>query len=94
MTRTSTNYLCTLDVFSTSDMQILANVRKAISVVNKHTLDKKRVVVRGRKPIYKKEVINRYSGKRRVLSYDWAGNIVGGLKNASVVDVYIYNRYE
>ena len=33
-----------------------------------------------------------YPGSVRPVSYDWGGNIVGGIKNATKLDVYIYRR--
>ncbi len=56
---------------------------------------KKRVVLRGRKPEVKMEIKrNFWTGETRKgsVSYDWAGNIVGGIKNATKIDVYIYDR--
>ena len=90
--RTSTSYLCTLDVNSVSDMQELALIRKTVKVSNYRTVNKKRVVIRGRKLVVKAKVTDRWTGKTRVLSYDWAGNIVGGIANATKIDVYIYDR--
>lgn len=81
MKRNSTNYVITLDVNSASDMEKLALIKSTIRAVNAYNSKQKRVVVRGRKPI---NVTNK--------SYDWGGNIVGGIKNASKLDVYIYDR--
>lgn len=79
--RKSTSYVTTLDVNSATDMQTLETIKATIRAVNAYSQDKKRVVLRGRKPIHKIHY-----------SYDWAGNIVGGIQNASKLDVYIYDK--
>ena len=79
--RKSNSYVTTLDVSSVTDMQTLATIKSTIRAVNAFSQNKKRVVVRGRKPIHK-----------IYYSYDRGGNIVGGLRNASKLDVYIYDR--
>lgn len=90
--RTSTSYVTTLDAHSATDMEILQNIKKAVSVMNFRNPKKKRVVLRGRKPIEKKTVFLRWQNRTTQRSYDWAGNIVGGLANATKLDVYIYDR--
>lgn len=82
MKRNSTSYVTTLDVNSAYDMSTLNIIKKAIYASNQYSKFKKRVVVRGRKPAVK------INGK----SYDWGGNIVGGISNATKLDVYIYDR--
>ena len=84
MKRISNNYLTTLDVNSASDMIRLNEIKDTIRISNRSIFNnrKLRVVLRGRKPIVK---TGRYS-------YDWCGNIVGGIANASKLDVYIYTR--
>ena len=90
MIRTSNNYVTTLDPMSANDMETLNLLRKTVRMTNNIQEKKLRLVVRGRRPIVKEEVHNIYSGKTRTLSYDWCGNVVGGLANASQYDVYIY----
>jgi ribosomal protein S2 len=90
MKRISNSYVTTLDPMSANDMQTLEMLRKTVRMMNELHSDTKRVVVRGRRPIAKKEVYNIYTGKTRTLSYDYCGNVVGGLANASQYDVYIY----
>ena len=92
--RSSTSYVCTLDVNSTVDMEKLAAIKATVSTINKDRSlqTKKRVVIRGRKPVEKREVYRRWSNTFSEVSYDWAGNIVGGIKNATKIDVYIYDR--
>lgn len=92
--RSSTSYVCTLDVNSAVDMEKLAAIKVAVFTINqdRSLKTKKRVVVRGRQPIEKREVYRRWSNTFSEVSYDWAGNIVGGIKNATKFDVYIYDR--
>ena len=90
--RTSTSYVCTLDVNSCSDMQLLEVIRKTVKVSNFRMANKKRVVVRGRKPVVKATCVDRWTGKTGMYSYGFGGNIVGGIANATKLDVYIYDR--
>ena len=92
--RTSTSYVCTLDVNSVVDMQLLEVIRKTVKVSNFRMPNKKRVVLRGRKPAEKMIAPGGYFYPRSKgpVAYDWAGNIVGGIKNATKLDVYIYDR--
>ena len=50
--------------------------------------------MRGRKPYKKMKAPRGYLHKGSVgeVSYNNHGNIVGGIRNASCVDVYIYRR--
>ncbi len=83
MMRTSTNYVTTIDFMSTVDMEKLEAIRASVRVLNSSLRNSKfRVCLRGRKPLSK---INNKS-------YDWGGNIVGGICNAQRADVYIYPR--
>jgi hypothetical protein len=86
--RTSGNYVATLHVGSVVDMQELALIRKTVKVSNQFAERQKRVVIRGRKPLIKRQR-NRTGN---FVSYDFGGNIVGGIMNATVYDVYIYDR--
>lgn len=90
--RKSNSYVTTLDVNSATDMQTLETIKATIRAVNAYGQDKKRVVLRGRKPIVKGRSVNYWSGKVRYGGFDRAGNIVGGIQNASKLDVYIYDK--
>ena len=92
MNRKSTSYIFTADINSASDMLQIEELRKAIKSLNTISDKKKRVVLRGRKPLVKMDKYNPYTGKMSTISYDWAGNIVGGIANATKIDVYVYNR--
>jgi preprotein translocase subunit Sss1 len=95
--RYSTSYVFTADVNSKKDMDKISDIRATIKDYNvdakRSNLKAKRVVLRGRKPAKKEFVRNFWTGESGVRSYDWAGNIVGGIKNATMIDVYIYDRY-
>lgn len=90
--RTSTSYVTTLDVNSVVDMQTLATIKATVKAVNAHNNKKKRVVLRGRKPQNVGRSVNFWTGKTKIGGYDWAGNVIGGIRNASKLDVYIYDR--
>ena len=93
MKRTSTSYVTTLDVNSSFDMAVLQSIKKAVSVMNYRNPNKKRVVLRGRKPMEKRNLtLSNGTVLRTMRSYDFGGNIVGGIKNATKLDVYIYDR--
>jgi hypothetical protein len=98
----SPNYVCSLDPRSCVDMEILEALKRAVKVLNKdarwewmdyygapgfQALKRcKRVRVKGR------EAIEKVDGK----SYNWSGDILGGLANAKRYDVYIHDdrRYK
>lgn len=97
MKRASTSYVTTLDVNSATDMEILKNIKKSVSVMNYRNPNKKRVVLRGRKPavkmlapVYWRHWV--HAPAIGAVSYDNFGNIVGGIANATKLDVYIYDR--
>jgi hypothetical protein len=90
--RTSTSYVFTADINSADDMLKIEDLRKLVKITNRGQNVKKRVVLRGRKPLVKKEVYNMWTGERATRSYDFGGNIVGGIANATKLDVYIYDR--
>ena len=99
LNRKSPNYQATLDANCSSDLQWLKEFRKQVSKknrlnrkLNKNDQPQLYVAVRGRKPKVKKEVYNWYTNETKVLSYNFGGMIVGGLKNANVFDVYVYAR--
>lgn len=92
--RKSQSFVCTLDAQSAFDMEKLQVIKDTVSVLNKQIGVKKRVVLRGRKPLTK--MMDKggffYKASKGLVSYDRGGNIVGGLANASMLDVYIYDR--
>ena len=85
--RNSINYVTTLDPLSAADMEKLYIIKQTIRAANQYSKFKKRVVLRGRRAVDKN-----YTNSIRGTSYDRGGNIVGGLRNASRMDVYIYDR--
>ena len=90
--RSSENYVGTFKAESAVDRITIQAIRNIVAEENRDNDVKKRVVLRGRKPYFKMMVRNAWTGKVGYRGYDWAGNIVGGIKNASVIDVYIYDR--
>lgn len=55
---------------------------------------KQRVEIRGRRPKVKMYASHWLCPKsKNKVSYDFGGNIIGGLKNATEFDVYVYERY-
>lgn len=93
MNRYSENYIMTIDPEWASDVAALEQIRENVREFNKEAKRKQRVVLRGRKPILKKirTCVSCGCGHSAV-SYDYFGNVVGGLKNAQRIDVYIYYR--
>ena len=92
--RKSPFFVCRVDVQSVNDMEKLQAIRDAVSVLNKSSGFTKRVVVRGRKPFVKmpNPGSHFYGGSKSLVGFDRGGNIMGGIANASMLDVYIYNR--
>ena len=92
--RKSQSFICRLDVQSAVDMEKLQVIKDTVSALNKSSYVKKRVVLRGRKPIVK--MMDKggyfYKGSKNPVGFDRGGNIVGGIANASMLDVYIYDR--
>ena len=100
--RTSDAYIGTFDYGSAGDMLQLDEIKGMVKNMNRMLREdgrgqyQFRVVLRGRQPVEKQDV-NIYSygtGLRdiRKRSYDYFGNVVGGIANASKVDAYIYRR--
>lgn len=102
MKRESNAYIGTFNYGCADDMLSLENIKDMVRNMNRMLREdgrdyQFRVCLRGRRPVEKK-VINTMpwgTGLRREaeVSYDYFGNIVGGLANASAVDAYIYRRY-
>jgi hypothetical protein len=90
--RKSSQYVFTADVNSATDMKRIQHVRDQVKQDNIGSDTKMRVCLRGRKPQVKQELYNMWTEESVIRSYDWSGNIVGGLANATKIDVYIYER--
>lgn len=65
------------------------SIYKAMQAKSKKAL---RLVKRGREPKVKGECSHWIHGTATNRAYDWGGNIVGGINNASRIDFYVYNR--
>lgn len=94
MSRTSKSFVCRLDVQSATDMEKLQVIKSSVGAMNQHVSRKLRVVVRGRKPFVKMKTAGGWfhSESTGPVAYDVFGNIVGGIANASMIDVYLYKR--
>lgn len=94
MNRKSDSFIARLDTQSAQDMLTLQQIKNTVSFLNKGLPQhfKKRVVIRGRKPIIKMKTSGGYFHRdsKGAVAYDIFGNIVGGITNASMYDVYIY----
>lgn len=92
------SYVGTFVTSHAGDMEKLQALRESVSLLNKtdafwgtypdYRPFQKRVVARGRKAITKMKT----RGSKGPVSYEWGGNVVGGIKNAGELDVYIYVR--
>ena len=101
MERYSENYIATLKTLDKNFDEDLKIIKERVKKMN---LDEKeagselryRVCLRGRRPFKKmvapKPFWNFLPHSPNPVSYDYFGNIVGGLENASEVDVYVYER--
>lgn len=95
--RESNAYIGTFDVECADDMLQIEEVRAMVRNMNKALRQAKmdyqfRVCLRGRKPYKKGTCAHWLFGKATNRSYDFGGNIIGGLANASKIDAYIYRR--
>ena len=100
MNRLSESYIATLKTLDKNFDEDLKQIKERVKQMN---LDEKevgsdlryRVCLRGRRP-FKKMIMNHphyeWMNTANPVSYDYFGNIVGGLENASEVDVYVYER--
>jgi hypothetical protein len=93
-------FIGTFEVDSEKDMKELQMVKEMVSRFNswlkESNVNKRyRVVIRGRKPYKKMKATHpHYSwcNSKGEVSYDYFGNIVGGIRNASVLKAFIYER--
>ena len=100
MNRVSESYIATLKTLDKNFDEDLKIIKERVKKMN---LDEKeagsdlryRVCLRGRRP-FKKMIMTHphyeWMNTPNPVSYDYFGNIVGGLENASEVDVYVYER--
>ena len=101
MERLSESYIATLKTLDKNFDEDLKIIKERVKKMN---LDEKeagselryRVCLRGRRPFKKmiapKPFWDFLPHSPNPVSYDYFGNIVGGLENASEVDVYVYER--
>lgn len=99
--RTSDSYVGSVYTNSVVDMQEVEEVRNIVKVMNKYLRESKAVDRYGRKLQYRvslkgRDAINKRANPRtgKLIGYNWAGDVVGGLQNAGRLDVYIHQRYD
>ena len=101
MNRVSQSYIGTLKTLDKNFDETLRAFRLRVKGMNQDEKEagsdlRYRLVLRGRRP-FKKMVVPKPSWNflphsPNPVSYDYFGNIVGGLENASEVDCYVYER--
>tara|TARA_B100000131_G_scaffold192579_1_gene185100 strand:+ start:3877 stop:4188 length:312 start_codon:yes stop_codon:yes gene_type:complete len=94
--RDSTSYIGTFQCDNPNDMSQIDMVKSIVKWFNKssHKKYKVRLCLRGRKPKTKMLYPGGYYQQKSKgpVSYTPSGNIMGGIKNATVLDAYIYKR--
>lgn len=91
--RKSQDYLMTV-----TSIEELNEVRQKIKEFNRtvrelgYSESQKVVCAKGRRPKVKYMVYNRYTNKATLRSYNYSGDIVGGLENATEIDIYLRNK--
>ena len=94
--RESTSFIGTFQVGNPDDAVELNMVKSMVRWFNKssHVKHKIRLCLRGRKPKTKMLYPGGYYQQKSMgpVSYTPSGNIMGGIKNATVLDAYIYKR--
>lgn len=88
----SPRYVCSLDPQSCVDMEILEALKRSVKAINagvewEQTDWGPLVKVRKRVRVKGREAIEKINDR----SYNWAGDILGGLENAKRFDVYIHD---
>ena len=100
MNRVSQSYIGTLKTLDKNFDETLRAFRLRVKGMNQDEKEagsdlRYRLVLRGRRP-FKKMIIThphyKWMNSPNPVSYDYFGNIVGGLENASEVDCYVYER--
>jgi len=97
--RYSNSFIGTFNFSNDEDMKELQLVKNMVRTFNRFNRERGssyqwRVCLRGRKPYKKMKVDPVWHMPNPVgkVSYDQFGNIVGGIRNASCADVYIYRK--
>jgi len=91
-------YIGTFERDNQTDMEQLDMVKHMVSRFNSWLKEsgsdyRYRVCVRGRKPYKKMKVNDVFYKSKGEVSYNYFGNVVGGIENASVLKAYVYRRY-
>lgn len=99
--RCSTSYIGSVNTSCETDMIRVEEVRGIVKTMNMYLRDSNAVDRRGNKLQYRvclkgreaiKKKINPRTGKP--ISYNSFGDLIGGVKNAGRIDVYIHQRYD
>jgi hypothetical protein len=93
--RTSRSYIGTIDFSNQSDIDMLTKLKDFVyNQVNRYCERKLRIVVRGRQPKIKMVTPRGHFVPSSLgpVKYNYHGNIVGGIQNATQADIYIYKR--
>ena len=100
MNRVSQSYIGTLKTLDKNFDETLRAFRLRVKGMNQDEKEagsdlRYRLVLRGRRPFKKMITTHPYykwMNSLNPVSYDYFGNIVGGIENASEVDCYVYER--
>lgn len=91
MKRTSKYYVFTADVSSAADMLQIEEIKRVVRNTNQFGFSN-RVVLKARRPRVKQWMYNPRTGKTSLRGYNNVGDAVGGLANATSIDVYVYKK--
>lgn len=100
--RSSTSYIGSVDTSCATDMIKIEEVRSIVKTMNRYLRESNAVDRRGMKLQYRVSLKGREAIQKEInprtgnpISYNiWNGDVVGGLKNAGRIDVYIHQRYD
>jgi hypothetical protein len=99
--RSSTNYIGSADTSCETDMIRVEEVRSIVKTMNKYLRESNAVDRRGMKLQYRVSLKGREAIQKEInprtgnpISYNLLGDLVGGVKNAGRIDVYIHQRYD
>jgi hypothetical protein len=89
----SSSYRGTFNIEDKADRIAIRKLKHDVYAANTPG-NAKRVVLRGREPYEKMKVEEGYftPASKGPVKYTYHGNLVGGIFNAKVVDVYVYSR--
>lgn len=99
--RSSTSYIGSVNTSCETDMIRVEEVRSIVKTMNKYLRESNAVDRRGMKLQYRVSLKGREAIQKEInprtgnpISYNLLGDLVGGVKNAGRIDVYIHQRYD